>query len=73
MSDQYNFIIPKRSLREEGRHNDRGRCHRSGPYELSEFVAAQKFTLRRRADGTGGRTPPGSTRSILHQTDPQMR
>ena len=51
MSDQYNFVIPKEiAARGKDAIQTAADAVGSGPYELAEFVAAQKFTLKRRAD-----------------------
>lgn len=52
MSDQYNFVIPKEiAARGVDAIKTAEDAVGSGGYELTEFVAAQKFTLKRRADG----------------------
>ncbi|MBA4179987.1 MAG: hypothetical protein C0506_05300 [Anaerolinea sp.] len=52
MSDQYNFVIPKEvAVRGLDAIKTAADVIGSGPYELDSFVAAQKFVLKRRADG----------------------
>ena len=74
MSDQYNFIIPKEiAARGKDAIQTQADVIGSGPYELVEFVAAQKFTMRRRADGYWRpNTAWLDGFEYLHQTDPQQ-
>ena len=73
MSDQYNFVIPKEiAVRGKDAISSAADAVGSGPYELAEFVAAQKFTLRRRADEYWRpNTSWIDSFEYLHQTDPQ--
>ena len=74
MSDQYNFIIPK-EIAAKGKDAivTAADAIGSGGYELTEFVAAQKITMKRRADGYW---KPNTTWfdsiEVNHQTDPQQ-
>lgn len=74
MSDQYNFIIPKESAAKgKDAFVNASDVIGSGPYELTEFVAAQKFTMKRRADGYWRpNTAWFDTYEYIHQTDPQQ-
>ncbi|MEO8539131.1 MAG: ABC transporter substrate-binding protein [bacterium] len=74
MSDQYNFVIPK-EIAAKGKDAivTAADAVGSGPYELTEFVAAQKFTMKRRADGYWRpNTSWIDTFEVIHQTDPQQ-
>lgn len=74
MSDQYNFIIPK-EIAAKGKDaiTSVADVIGSGPYELTEFVAAQKFTMKRRADGYWRpNTAWLDGMEYIHQTDPQQ-
>lgn len=74
MSDQYNFIIPK-EIAAKGKDaiTTQADVIGSGPYELTEFVAAQKFTMKRRADGYWRpNTAWLDGFEYLHQTDSQQ-
>ena len=73
ISDQYNFVIPKEiAARGKDAITKVEDVVGSGPYELTEFVAAQKFTMKRRSD-TYWR--PNTSwldgYEYLHQTDSQ--
>lgn len=74
MSDQYNFVIPKEiAARGPEAIKSAADVIGSGPYELDTFVAAQKFTLKRRADGYWREnTSWFDGFEYLHQTDPQQ-
>ena len=74
MADQYNFIIPKEiSSRGVDAIKSAEDVIGSGPYELESFVAAQKFTLKRRADGYWRENTSWLDGfEYLHQTDPQQ-
>ncbi len=74
MSDQYNFIIPKEiAAKGPDAIKTAADAIGSGPYELTEFVAAQKFTLKRRADGYWRPdTAWLDGFEYIHQTDPQQ-
>lgn len=74
MADQYNFVIPKEiSSRGVDAIKSAEDVIGSGPYELESFVAAQKFTLKRRADGYWrDNTSWLDGFEYLHQTDPQQ-
>lgn len=74
MADQYNFVIPKeiavRGLDAIQKPED---VIGSGPYELADFTAAQKFTLKRRADGYWRENTSWlDAIEYLHQPDPQQ-
>lgn len=73
MSDQYNFIIPKEiAARGKDAIMTAADCIGSGPYELAEFVAAQKSTLKRRTDAYWRpNTSWIDSFEFIHQTDPQ--
>ena len=73
MADQYNLMIPK-EIAVRGKDAIQGPqdCIGSGPYELTEFVAAQKLTLRRRADGQWRKDIAWiDSFELIHQTDSQ--
>jgi peptide/nickel transport system substrate-binding protein len=74
MSDQYNFILPKESIAKgKDAYTTAADVIGSGPYELTEFVAAQKFTMKRRADGYWKpNTAWFDGYEYIHQTDPQQ-
>jgi peptide/nickel transport system substrate-binding protein len=73
MSDQYNFVIPKEiAARGTDAIKTAEDAVGSGGYELTEFVAAQKFTLKRRSDGYWRpNTAWIDAFEATHQTDPQ--
>ncbi|MBK7126042.1 MAG: ABC transporter substrate-binding protein [Dehalococcoidia bacterium] len=74
MSDQYNFIIPKEiASRGPDAIKTAADVIGSGPYELVEFVAAQKSALKRRADGYWRQNTSWlDGAEYIHQTDPQQ-
>jgi peptide/nickel transport system substrate-binding protein len=74
MSDQYNFILPKETIAKGADAIKTAEdCIGSGPYELTEFVAAQKFTMKRRSDAYWRpNTSWIDTFEFIHQTDPQQ-
>ena len=74
MSDQYNFIIPKEiSSRGKDAISTAADAIGSGPYELTEFKAAQSFSMKRRADGYWRpNTAWLDGFEYLHQTDSQQ-
>ena len=74
MADQYNFIIPKEiAARGVDAIKSAEDVIGSGPYELESFVAAQKFTLKRRSDGYWRENTSWLDGfEYLHQTDPQQ-
>ena len=74
MSDQYNFILPKETIAKgKDAMTTAADVIGSGPYELTEFVAAQKFTMKRRADGYWRpNTAWFDGFEYIHQTDPQQ-
>lgn len=74
MSDQYNFIIPKEiSSRGKDAITTAADAIGSGPYELTEFKAAQSFSMKRRADGYWRpNTAWLDGFEYLHQTDSQQ-
>lgn len=73
MSDQYNFIIPKEiSSRGKDAIQTAADVIGSGPYDLVEFVAAQKSALARRQDPYWRPNTSWIDRfEFQHQTDPQ--
>lgn len=74
MSDQYNFILPKETIAKgKDAITTAADVIGSGPYELTEFIAAQKFTMKRRADGYWKpNTAWFDGFEYIHQTDPQQ-
>jgi len=74
MADQYNFVIPKEiAARGADAIKSAEDVIGSGPYELESFVAAQKFTLKRRSDGYWRENTSWLDGfEYLHQTDPQQ-
>jgi len=74
MSDQYNFIIPKEiAARGKDAITTAADAIGSGPYELVEFVAAQKASYARRADGYWRPNTAWIDRfDWQHQVDPQQ-
>lgn len=74
MSDQYNFVIPKEiAVKGKDAILTAADAIGSGPYELAEFVAAQKFTLKRRSDTYWKpNTSWLDALEYIHQTDPQQ-